>query len=326
MWSRSSPVDGFRLAFDRFGTRGAPAVVLLHGWPGNRHDYRRVVPILGEVADIIVPDLRGFGGSDKHEVAVRHFYSATAQAGSIVGLIKELGLSDVVIAGYDVGSRVAQSVARMHPELVQALVLSPPLPGAGERVLTAQAQGEFWYQAFHQLPLAARADRRKSRRRPRILAALLDSLVRPEFHALRGRSGPTGVRLRAAWRLHRIDRVVPRRRRHDRPVTRPNCRPTAPSRSTLPPMCCGRSMIRCSRASGPIGWSTTSPMCGCISPTAPGISPRWSAPSSSRSSSWFNSRRSSPTRSRRAHRSTSPCTSNSYRVPWRAWWRSPRRG
>jgi pimeloyl-ACP methyl ester carboxylesterase len=154
MWSRSSPVDGFRLAFDRFGRAGAPPVVLLHGWPGNRHDYRRVVPLLASVADVIVPDLRGFGGSDKHAVDVRHFYSATAQASSVVGLIKELGLSGVVVAGYDVGSRVAQSVARMHPDLVRALVLSPPLPGAGGRVLTAHAQSEFWYQAFHQLPLA----------------------------------------------------------------------------------------------------------------------------------------------------------------------------
>ena len=218
MWSRSSPVDGFRLAFDRFGTRGAPAVVLLHGWPGNRHDYRRVVSILGGVADIIVPDLRGFGGSDKHEVAVRHFYSATAQASSIVGLIKELGLSDVVIAGYDVGSRVAQSVARMHPDLVQALVLSPPLPGAGDRVLTAQAQSEFWYQAFHQLPLAAQLIDGNPDAVREYLAALLESLVRPEFHSLRGRSGPPGSRLCPPGRLHRIDRVVPRRRRNDRPV------------------------------------------------------------------------------------------------------------
>jgi pimeloyl-ACP methyl ester carboxylesterase len=155
MWSRSAPVDGFRLAYDRFGTKGGPPVVLLHGWPGNRHDYRRVVPLLSGAADVIVPDLRGFGGSDKHAVAVRHFYSATAQAGSIIGLIKELGLSPVVLAGYDVGSRVAQSVARMQPDLVSALVLSPPLPGAGDRVLTARAQSEFWYQAFHQLPLAA---------------------------------------------------------------------------------------------------------------------------------------------------------------------------
>jgi pimeloyl-ACP methyl ester carboxylesterase len=155
MWSRSAPVDGFRLAYDRFGTKGGPPVVLLHGWPGNRHDYRHVIGLLSGAADVIVPDLRGFGGSDKHAVAVRHFYSATAQASSIIGLIKELGLSPVVLAGYDVGSRVAQSVARMQPDLVSALVLSPPLPGAGNRVLTARAQSEFWYQAFHQLPLAA---------------------------------------------------------------------------------------------------------------------------------------------------------------------------
>ncbi|MCV7281028.1 alpha/beta hydrolase [Mycolicibacterium flavescens] len=155
MWSRSSPVDGFRLAYDRCGTEGAPPVVLLHGWPGNRHDFRRLVPLIGDATDVIAPDLRGFGGSDKHDVAVRHFYSATAQAGSVIGLIKELELSQVVLAGYDVGSRVAQSIARMQPDLVRSLVLSPPLPGAGDRVLTAKAQSEFWYQAFHQLPVAA---------------------------------------------------------------------------------------------------------------------------------------------------------------------------
>jgi pimeloyl-ACP methyl ester carboxylesterase len=149
-------VDGFRLAFDRFGTPGAQPVVLLHGWPGNRHDYRRVVPLLDAAADVVVPDLRGFGGSDKHVVDIRHFYSATAQASSVVGLINELGLSDAVLAGYDVGSRVAQSVARMHPHLVKALVLSPPVPGAGDRVLQPHAQQEFWYQAFQQLPIADR--------------------------------------------------------------------------------------------------------------------------------------------------------------------------
>jgi hypothetical protein len=28
-------------------------------------------------------------------------------------------------------------------------VISPPLPGIGERILTARAQQEFWYQSFH---------------------------------------------------------------------------------------------------------------------------------------------------------------------------------
>ncbi|HYB28273.1 MAG TPA: alpha/beta hydrolase [Solirubrobacteraceae bacterium] len=86
-------------------------------------------------------------------MAAAEGYSADAQARSVARLIDELGLGPAVIAGYDVGSRVAQAVARAFPDRVRALVLSPPLPGAGDRVLTPKAQREFWYQAFHQLSL-----------------------------------------------------------------------------------------------------------------------------------------------------------------------------
>jgi pimeloyl-ACP methyl ester carboxylesterase len=165
---RSAPVDGFRLAYDRVG--GGPAVVLLHGWPGDRTDFRAVVPSLASSADVVVPDLRGFGESDKHtsheacrngtqpahSVDPAAQYSADAQARSVVGLIEELGLDRPVIAGYDIGSRIAQTVARRRPDLVRALVISPPLPGIGRRILTAEAVREFWYQAFHQLDLATR--------------------------------------------------------------------------------------------------------------------------------------------------------------------------
>jgi pimeloyl-ACP methyl ester carboxylesterase len=150
-------VDGFRLAYDRAGQGpGAPAVLLLHGWPGDRADYRRVVPLLSATADVVVPDLRGFGESDKHldgPGGLGGHYSAAAQARGIAGLISELGLRRPVIAGYDIGSRIAQAVARDRPDLVAALVLSPPLPGIGSRILTPDAQREFWYQAFHDLDL-----------------------------------------------------------------------------------------------------------------------------------------------------------------------------
>ncbi|HUH72357.1 MAG TPA: alpha/beta fold hydrolase [Mycobacterium sp.] len=68
MASLSRAVDGFRLAFDRFGSPNQPPAVLLHGWPGHRHDYDQVVNQLADIADIVVPDLRGFGDSDKHLV------------------------------------------------------------------------------------------------------------------------------------------------------------------------------------------------------------------------------------------------------------------
>jgi pimeloyl-ACP methyl ester carboxylesterase len=146
----SAATDGFRLAYDRGGA-GTPAV-LLHGWPGDRRDYRQVVPLLTGL-DVVVPDLRGFGESDKH-LADPAAYSAAAQARGVIALIGELGLRDVVIAGYDIGSRIGQTVAADRPDLVRGLVIAPPLPGIGDRILSADAQREFWYQSFHQLALA----------------------------------------------------------------------------------------------------------------------------------------------------------------------------
>jgi pimeloyl-ACP methyl ester carboxylesterase len=152
---RSAPIDGFSLAYERHGPdAGDPAVVLLHGWPGDHQDWRAVVPLLEAEgrATVVVPDLRGFGASDKGAPGA-DAYAAAGQAASVRGLMGELGLASVVLAGYDVGSRVAQQIARETPDLVRALVLAPPLPGAGQRVLSEGAVREFWYQSFHRLEL-----------------------------------------------------------------------------------------------------------------------------------------------------------------------------
>lgn len=148
----SRPLDGFRLAYDIIGA--GPDVVLLHGWPGTRRDYRHVVPLLSGRARLIVPDLRGFGESDKHPRPPMKLYSAAAQVRAVLDLLDELGVDQAHFAGYDVGSRVLQALVRMAPDRVAGLVMTPPQPGAGERLLAPSAQGEFWYQVLHRLDLA----------------------------------------------------------------------------------------------------------------------------------------------------------------------------
>jgi len=145
-------VDGFTLAYDAAGS--GPPVVLLHGWPGDRTDYRDLVPLLAGCR-VVLPDLRGFGESSKHAADPAAQYSSAAQARSVAGLITSLGLGPAVVVGYDIGSLVAQVLARSRPELVSALVLTPPVPGAGARVFGPRPLREFWYQQFHRLPLSA---------------------------------------------------------------------------------------------------------------------------------------------------------------------------
>ncbi len=136
------------LAHDRSGT--GPHVVALHGWPGDRQDFAAVAAALPD-ADVLRPDLLGFGDSPTPAGAD---YSAAAQVDRLIALMDELEIDRAVVTGYDVGSRVAQRIAVTYPERVVAVVVSPPLPGAGRRVLDPAAQREFWYQAFHQLDLA----------------------------------------------------------------------------------------------------------------------------------------------------------------------------
>ena len=175
---RSDPVDGFRLAYDRAGS--GPAVLLLHGWPGDRTDYRAVVPRVTAEVEAVVPDCAGSANSDRHPAEPGSQYTAAAQARSVIALIRELGLGRPVLAGYDIGSRIAQAVARERPDLVKALVVSPPLPGIGDRILSPR-RSAVWYQPFHQLSLSTELIDGQAGPGPRLPASLLVALVRAGF-------------------------------------------------------------------------------------------------------------------------------------------------
>ena len=49
---------------------------------------------------------------------------------------------------------IRSATLRARPELVKAMVITPPVPGVGTRVFGPGPLREFWYQAFHRLPLA----------------------------------------------------------------------------------------------------------------------------------------------------------------------------
>jgi pimeloyl-ACP methyl ester carboxylesterase len=143
---------GARLHYVR-GGRGRP-VLLLHGWPGYWYDWRRVLPELMREADAIAPDLRGFGDSDGPAGDTTNEQELVAD---MVVLLDHLEVERAVVAGHDIGSAVAQGLARSHPERVAALALFDPThPGIGDRRNTPSMQPELWYQHFH---LLSRADR-----------------------------------------------------------------------------------------------------------------------------------------------------------------------
>lgn len=128
-----------------------PPVVLLHGWPEFWWTWHRNIPALAGHFDVIVPDLRGFGQTEKPSGSALDSYTIDHHADDLATLTSELGFERFGLVSHDVGAGVAQVFARKWPDRLSGLFFTNcPYPGVGKRWATAEHIPEIWYQTFHQ--------------------------------------------------------------------------------------------------------------------------------------------------------------------------------
>ncbi|WP_315838073.1 alpha/beta hydrolase [Bradyrhizobium prioriisuperbiae] len=126
-------------------------LLLLHGWPEFWLTWEPVMARLERRYDLIAPDLRGFGDSDKPEGP----YGADKHAEDLLALLDALDLKEVGVIGHDVGGAIMQPLARRAPERVAGLFFFDFVyPGIGGRMGTPERLNEIWYQSFHQMAMA----------------------------------------------------------------------------------------------------------------------------------------------------------------------------
>lgn len=110
-------VNGIQLVYNRRGS-GTP-LMLVHGFPLDHHLWDELVPLLQDKFDLILPDLRGFGGSS----SIDSFYAMEDYASDLAGLLDHLGIQKTAIAGHSMGGYVALAFARLYPDRVSGLGL-----------------------------------------------------------------------------------------------------------------------------------------------------------------------------------------------------------
>ena len=113
-WTRAG---GLRLVHQRAAAEDAPVLVLLHGWPDSVLRFQRVLPLLQDV-HVVVPALPGYPFSDSPGTA------GALMAEPIAAAMAELGHERYVVSGGDIGTGVAEALARLVPEHVSALHLT----------------------------------------------------------------------------------------------------------------------------------------------------------------------------------------------------------
>ena len=118
---RHLEANGIGIHYVRHGV--GPPLVLLHGWPEFWYTWRKNLPVLARECDMVAPDLRGFGDTDKPVLPDPPKSLLGTLVEDLRGLADSLGFERFGVVSHDVGAYVAQGFARKYPERFSGLTL-----------------------------------------------------------------------------------------------------------------------------------------------------------------------------------------------------------
>lgn len=158
--SETVTIKGVRLHYWIGGDPNGQPIILWHGFLSTGYAWRKVAPVLaGAGMSVLVPDMRGYGDSDKPEGTAG--YDARALAEEMRALVDDIGFGagkPVVLAAHDMGALPALIWSADYPDEVSGLLYieAPVMLGDVLRKVIAytpeaMAKGSMWWWI---LPLA----------------------------------------------------------------------------------------------------------------------------------------------------------------------------
>jgi len=101
---------------------GGPTLLFCHGLTGNGMTWVRVADALREKYDLVMPDARGHGLSEK----TLSGYTVEDRAADVAGLIDALSLDRPVLVGHSMGGETVMAAAAFYPDKVGGVILEDP--------------------------------------------------------------------------------------------------------------------------------------------------------------------------------------------------------
>jgi haloalkane dehalogenase len=116
---RYTEIEGLQMAYYETGT-GQP-ILCLHGEPTWAYLYRRMMPILSQAGRVIVPDLIGFGRSDKP--VAENSYSYKSHVRWMKKFLTALDLQDITVIAQDWGGSIGLRLVAEMPERFRRIIM-----------------------------------------------------------------------------------------------------------------------------------------------------------------------------------------------------------
>jgi pimeloyl-ACP methyl ester carboxylesterase len=142
---RTTQIEGLSIFYREAGSRSAPTLLLLHGFPSSSFMFRNLIPELARHYHVIAPDYPGFGFSTApHPRAFSYTFARLTEI--VRAFTDELGLGRYALYIQDYGAPIGLRLALQRPERVAGLIVQNG--NAYEEGLSSEwaALREFWRQ------------------------------------------------------------------------------------------------------------------------------------------------------------------------------------
>ena len=121
------------------GPADAPPVILLHGFPESHRTWRALVPLLGDRFRLVMPDQRGFGGSDAPQDPAA--YRIDKIVADLFALADALGIGAFALVGHDWGGAATWAAAiKADSRITRLAIVNAPHPVIFQKSLIEDAE------------------------------------------------------------------------------------------------------------------------------------------------------------------------------------------
>lgn len=118
------------------GPSDAPPAIFVHGFPESHRTWRGLEPLLSDSVRMIMPDLRGFGATDKPQDVSD--YATDTLVADLFALADALGIDQFALVGHDWGGAIAWAAAlRGNPRIERLAIINSPHPLIFQKSLIA---------------------------------------------------------------------------------------------------------------------------------------------------------------------------------------------
>ncbi len=132
------------------GPADAPPVILMHGFPESHRTWREIAARLGDSLRLVMPDLRGFGETDRPQDVAS--YATDTLIADIFDLADALDIDRFALVGHDWGGAIAWAAAlRGNPRISRLAIVNSPHPLIFQKSLIedeAQRAASQYMRAF----------------------------------------------------------------------------------------------------------------------------------------------------------------------------------